>query len=147
MRNTIQFDFLHPMTTANGILSKRVLSTSSVGQWEHWLFPVLFWESQEPPWQITGLGSIILLTLGYLFNNIWFLGVTLLTYAEYWYSNIFLHFYVFLIIIPCIPSIFLWLSHPSLVYVNPSCPWKSLLNAVKVAKLLFIIWSFLVLRV
>lgn len=106
MRNTIQFDFLHPMTTANGILSKRVLSISSAGQWEHWLFPVLFWESQEPPWQITGLGSIILLTLGYLFNNIWFLGVTLLTYAEYWYSNVFLYFYVLLIIIPCIPSIF-----------------------------------------
>lgn len=61
----------------------------------------------------------------------------------YQYSNVFLYFYVFLIIIPCFPSIFFYFFfHPSLVSINSSYPWKYFLNAIRVANLVIIALTF-----
>lgn len=54
----------------------------------------------------------------------------------------FIFFYAFRLAYHVLHQISLGFSHTSLVSVNTYCPWKSLLNGVKVANLILIALTF-----
>lgn len=106
------------------------------------MLPVLFWESQGPPWRMTGPRGVLILDPGYLFNNICFLGAILSTTRVPIFKcfSLFLCFSDYHTMLPI--NYFYFFFHPSLVSINPSYPWKYFLNAIKVANLVIIALTF-----